>query len=66
MKLKAEEIRDMSFIERKRKLEDLRADLLEARSESAMGGSLEDPMRIRMLKRSIARLLTIMREKNEI
>lgn len=66
MKLKNKEIRKMSSLERKTKLTELRKNLFESRSESAMGGSPSDPMKIRMLKRSIARLLTIMHENNEI
>lgn len=66
MKLKSKDIRKMSSLERKTKLTELRKTLFEARSESAMGGSLSDPMKIRMVRRSIARLLTIMHENNEI
>lgn len=66
MKVKAKEVREMSSIQRKQKLRDLREELLEARSQSAMGGSLADPMKIRMVRRSIARVLTIMHANNEI
>jgi len=66
MKLNKKDIRKMSSLERKTRLTQLRKNLFEARSESAMGGSLSDPMKIRMLRRSIARLMTIMHENNEI
>jgi ribosomal protein L29 len=66
MKVKTEEVRKMSSLERKTRLTELRKKLFEARSESAMGGTLADPMKIRMLRRSISRLMTIMHENNEI
>jgi len=66
MKLDSKDIRKMSSLERKTKLTELRKNLFEARSESAMGGSLSDPMKIRMLRRSIVCFLIIMYENNEI
>lgn len=66
MKVKTEDIRKMSVIERDRKLEDLKKDLFKTRSSAAMGGTMADPSRIRMVRRSIARLLTVKKENNEI
>ena len=66
MKLKAEDIRKMSAIEREKKLEDLRSEQFKIKSSNAMGSTQTDPMKIRMIGRSIARLLTIMRENQEI
>jgi large subunit ribosomal protein L29 len=65
MKVKTKEIRDMSTIEREKKLDDLRKELFKLRSESAMGGTMQSPTKIRELKRSIARILTVMNEKYE-
>ncbi|GAB4316705.1 MAG: hypothetical protein Kow0069_19080 [Promethearchaeota archaeon] len=61
-KLSAKEIRAMSAIEREKKLLDFRKELMILRSASAAGGATENPAKIRNLKRSIARLLTIMKE----
>jgi large subunit ribosomal protein L29 len=66
MKVKIYEIMNMSSIEREKKLDNLRDELFKIRSSNAMGGTLPDPNRIRQIKRSIARLLTVMNEKDEI
>lgn len=60
--LRPSEIRDMSLDEMRAKLRELRAELARERSVAASGGSLENPARIRELRRTIARILTIMRE----
>lgn len=65
MKIKVEDIRKMSSIEREKKLDDLHKDLFKMRSSNAMGGTLQDPSKIRELKRSIARIKTVINEKNE-
>ena len=66
MKVKIKDIREMSAIEREKKVADLRGELFKLNSSNAMGGTMADPTRIRQLKRSIARLLTVMNEKHEI
>ncbi len=66
MKVKIKEIREMSLIEREKKVADLRGELFKLNSSNAMGGTMADPTRIRQLKRSIARILTVMNEKHEI
>ena len=60
--LRPNEIRDMSIEEMREKLRELRAELARERSIAAAGGSLENPARIRQLRRTIARILTIMKE----
>jgi len=60
--LRSDEIRDMSLDEMRSKLRELRSELTRERSVAAAGGSLENPARIRELRRTIARILTIMRE----
>ena len=49
--------------ERVKKLRELRAELMKLRAVVKAGGSVENPARIRELRRAIARLLTIMREE---
>ena len=66
--MRAKEIRAMSEEERMKTLEDLRKELLRERGVVAMGGTSSNTMRIRELRKSIARLLTVKREvkgKNE-
>ncbi len=58
-----EEIRAMSKEERRRKLNELRAELMRLRTMVRAGGAIENPARIRELKRAIARILTIEREE---
>lgn len=60
--LRPSEIRDMSIEEMRAKLRELRAELARERAVAAAGGSLENPGRIRELRRTIARILTIMKE----
>lgn len=66
MKLRADEIRNMSPLEREQKLIDLRKDLFKLHSSNAMGGTFQDPTKIRQIRRAIARIKTIQRENNEI
>jgi len=52
--------------ERKEKLKELREELMRERGIGAMGGAPLSPGKIRALRRSLAKLLTIMREKGEV
>lgn len=65
MVLKAKEIREFTKEERHEKLEELKRDLMHERGVAAMGGSPPSPGKIRQLRTSIARMLTIMHEKGE-
>jgi large subunit ribosomal protein L29 len=60
--MKANEIREMSADDVKSKLEELVAERFNLRFRSATE-SIENPMRFRALRRDIARLQTILREK---
>ncbi|MHA1595353.1 MAG: 50S ribosomal protein L29 [Candidatus Baldrarchaeia archaeon] len=64
--LRSDEIRRLSREEREKKLKELRAELLRLRSKKSMSGVVENPGRIREIRRTIARILTIMREIGEI
>ncbi len=61
--MKPSEIREMSIEEIDRKIRELRLELAKERGVLTMGASLENPMVIRNLRRDIARLLTIKKEK---
>ncbi|MDO4500409.1 MAG: 50S ribosomal protein L29 [Erysipelotrichaceae bacterium] len=56
------EIRDKSNEELLKSLEDMKKELFDLRFEKATG-SIENPMRIRELKKSIARILTVVKER---
>ena len=58
-------MRELSEEERKAKLRDWRNELMEEYGRAAMGGSPPSPGRIRWLHRSIARMITIMKEEGE-
>ncbi len=59
--MKVNEIRDLSGDERNEKLKSLKEELFNLRFQHATG-QLENPMRIREVKRSIAQVKTIQRE----
>jgi len=56
----------MSSEERRKKLKELRNELMEEYGRASMGGSPPSPGRIRYLRKTVARLLTVMREEGEI
>lgn len=64
--LKSKEIREMSGNERKDKLYELRNELMHEQGIAAMGGAPTNPGKIRALRISIARMLTIMKEEGEL
>ncbi len=60
--LRMREIRIMTPEEREKKLAELRTELLKSRAKVEAGGSIENPARIRDIKKAIARILTVQRE----
>ena len=62
-RLRADELRGMGVGELKEKLRELRTELARERAAAAAGTSAENPMRIRELKRAIARVLTVIKEE---
>ncbi|MGB9680031.1 MAG: 50S ribosomal protein L29 [Thermoanaerobacteraceae bacterium] len=60
--MKAKEIRDLTNEELIQKLSDLKGELFNLRFQLATG-QLDNPMRIRDVRKSIARIKTIMRER---
>jgi large subunit ribosomal protein L29 len=65
MVLKPKDIRHMTPNERGEKLKELKEELMHERGISAMGGSSPSPGKIRQIRQSIARILTIMNEEGE-
>jgi len=61
-RLKAKEIRAMSPEERRKRLEELRAELARLRAMAAKG-LLDNPGRLREVRKAIARILTVEREE---
>lgn len=60
--MKAKEIREMSTQELEKKLEDFKGELFNLRFQLATG-QLDNPMRINHVRKSIARIKTILRER---
>ena len=61
--MKAEEIRSMSAEQLTDKLKELKAELFNLRFQHAIN-QLENPHRIADVKHDIARVMTVLREKN--
>jgi len=61
--LRMSEIREMSAEERSRRLDELRTELSKLKTMIHAGGSVENPGRIKALKKAIARVLTVVREE---
>ncbi|HWR72119.1 MAG TPA: 50S ribosomal protein L29 [Nitrospirota bacterium] len=63
MKASARDLRDLSDEELKAKATDLRKELFNLRVQQAMG-QIENPMRLRLLRKEIARTKTVLKEKH--
>ena len=60
--VRLKEINSMSSEERTKKLSELRAELSRLRTMISAGGAVENPARIRELRKTIAQILTIENE----
>jgi large subunit ribosomal protein L29 len=60
--MKASEIRDMSLEEMRRKADELKQELFNLRFQHS-NGQLESPQRIKQTRRSIARVKSLLRER---
>ena len=63
--MKTNELRELSEIELKKKASDLRGELLKLRIQRA-NQQLKNPLKLREVRREIARVLTIMKEKVKV
>ena len=61
--MKAKELREMTDVELNKQLKDLKAELFNLRLQHAIN-QLDHPVRIYAVKKDIARVMTIMAEKN--
>jgi len=60
--MKINEIRDLSGQEIMDKIQELKKELFNLRFQNAMS-QLENPIRIRVVKKDIAKLMTVLKEK---
>ncbi len=63
--MKASEIRELSVGELNEKLSDLKAELFNLRFQHAIN-QLENPMRMKAVKKDIARIKTVITEKENV
>ena len=61
--MKATELREMTDVERNKQLKDLKAELFNLRFQHAIN-QLDNPIRIEAVKKDIARVMTVLAEKN--
>jgi large subunit ribosomal protein L29 len=61
--LRVKEIRDMPPEERTKKLSELRTELVRLKTMINAGGTVENPSRVKELRKTIACILTIQNEK---
>lgn len=61
--LRIKEIREMSSEDRNKRLMELRTELIRLKTMIKAGGTIENPARIRQLRKTIARILTIENEE---
>jgi large subunit ribosomal protein L29 len=61
--LRKREMKQMLPDERSKKLKELAAELTRLRTTVASGGTIENPSRIREIKKTIARILTMENEE---
>ena len=61
--MKATELREMTDVELNKQLKDLKAELFNLRFQYAIN-QLDNPIRIEAVKKDIARVMTVLAEKN--
>ena len=60
--IRVKDIRDMSSEDRKKKLNELQTELVRLKTMVKAGGSIDNPARIRELRKAVARILTVQNE----
>ena len=60
--LRIKEIRDLSSAERMEKLDEFRTELLRMKTMVGAGGTVENPARIKALRKAVAKILTVEHE----
>jgi large subunit ribosomal protein L29 len=63
--LRLKDIRDLSSDERRKKIDEFRTEISSLRTMVEAGGTIDNPARIRELRKTIARLLTIEAEETQ-
>jgi large subunit ribosomal protein L29 len=61
--IRVKEIREMSSEDRTKKLGEFRTELVRLKTMIRAGGTIEDPARVKALRKAIAKILTIENEQ---
>ena len=61
--LRMKEIRELSSDERTEKLDEFRTELLRMKTMISAGGTVENPARVKALRKAIAKILTVEHEE---
>jgi len=64
--VRVKEIRNMPSEERMKKLQEFKTELVRLKTMVEAGGTVENPARIKVLRKTIARIMTIEREQQKI
>jgi large subunit ribosomal protein L29 len=62
--LRMDQIREMSDQEKQERLQELRTELTKLKTMIKAGGAIENPGRTHVLKKTIARILTVINEED--
>ncbi len=62
--LRPEDVRNLSEDELKEKLRDLKTEIMEEKGQIETGGFADNPGRIKEMKRTIARIKTVLNERS--
>jgi large subunit ribosomal protein L29 len=60
--IRLKDIREMSSEDRRKKVTELRTELLRLKTMIKAGGAIDNPARVRELRKAIARILTVENE----
>ncbi len=61
--MRIKEIRKLKLTDQEKRLKELKLELLKERGNIEMGGNIKNPGRIKIIRRDIARLLTLKNER---
>ena len=61
--LRMSQMREMSREDQEKRLEEFRTELSKVKTMINAGGSIENPGKVKALRKTIARMLTVMREE---
>jgi len=64
--LRIKELRKLSDEDLQKRLNELKLELLKERGNIEMGGNIKNPGRIKVIRRDIARILTLNKEKKKV